>query len=523
MPRSWTAVRRPVFTMSFVVAAGASACAPASDEAGFRVAVMKFQQETCTFCPGGDAPTEDWTRLGPLLTGEALLTDAGGYMSGFVQQADDYGDMELVPLTSPDNLFGGSSRSWSTQDSFDTFVGAMMEELRAAMPVDGVYLALHGALAVRGIPRPEAEIAKRFREVVGPDVPIAGTFDLHGNEDEQFLAWADFAFVTKRFPHYDSGLQGARAARALHRVMSGTYIPTTATRKPGIITPTVLQWTGATPASEIMERARRWEAREIDVFVSVFYGFPWSDVPDVGATVHVMTNDDQALADEIADDMNDYMWRVREDFAEGRLPRPDVAARMVRDAIAAGETPVAIGDYSDRPGDATHITRAFDAAGISKVLYGAISSPETLDALQASGAAAGDAFDAEIGGYTESGGEAYRIRGTVEYVGEWAGYEYTAAVSYGEGNLVILVPAYTQIMYPENFRFGPVDPADYDVFVVKSRAHFRRGFDETGFAKTIVVVEAPGRFLGTTFLDALPYENVDLTQLYPYGMPPDRR
>ena len=64
-----------------------------------------------------------------------------------------------------------------------------------------------------------------------------------------------------------------------------------------------------------MERARRWEAREPDVFVSVFYGFPWSDVPDVGATIHVMTNDDQALADEIADDMSDFIWRHREAFA----------------------------------------------------------------------------------------------------------------------------------------------------------------------------------------------------------------
>ena len=89
----------------------------------------------------------------------------------------------------------------------------MIVELRAALPVDGVYLALHGAMAVRDVPRPEAEIARRFREVVGPNVPIAGTFDLHGNEDAEFLALANFAFVTKRYPHYDAGEQGARAAR----------------------------------------------------------------------------------------------------------------------------------------------------------------------------------------------------------------------------------------------------------------------------------------------------------------------
>ncbi|HSM59916.1 MAG TPA: MlrC C-terminal domain-containing protein, partial [Longimicrobiales bacterium] len=164
----------------------------------------------------------------------------------------------------------------------------------------------------------------------------------------------------------------------------------------------------------------------------------------------------------------------------------------------------------------------FEAAGISRVMYAAITSPDDLEALQAAGAAAGDPFDAEIGGFTESGGEPFRIQGTLAYVGPWEGYDYTAAVSFGDGNVVFLVPAYTQIMYPEATAVGPIDPADYEVFVVKSRAHFRRGFDETGFAPTIVVVEAPGPYIGTTFLDALPYENVDLSKLYPYGTPEGR-
>ena len=82
-------------------------------------------------------------------------------------------------------------------------------------------------MAVRDVPRPEAEIARRFRELVGPDVPIAGTFDLHGNEDGEFLEHANFAFVTKRFPHYDSYIQGERAARALRITARGEYEPTT--------------------------------------------------------------------------------------------------------------------------------------------------------------------------------------------------------------------------------------------------------------------------------------------------------
>ncbi len=234
-----------------------------------RFAVMTFAHETCTFCPGGDSDIERWTKIRPPYVGDEVF-DAGTYMRGFVSAAREYKDIELIGLESPAGVFGGSSASWSTEEAFEHFLGRMLDDLREAMPVDGVYLALHGAMAVRNIPRPEAEIARRFRDIVGPDVPIIGSFDLHGNEDEQFLRWADMAFVTKRYPHYDSGIQGARSARAMVNIARGNYAPTTATRKPGVITPTVLQWTGKSPSMDIMERARRWEAREKDVYVSVF-------------------------------------------------------------------------------------------------------------------------------------------------------------------------------------------------------------------------------------------------------------
>jgi len=499
-------------------------CSPGGNTAppAFRVAVATFSHETCTFCPGGDVSVEDWERVSPPVGGEALLGE-GGYIGGFVSMAEDYGDMELIGLTSPLGVFGGSSRSWNTEETFNHFLDLMIQDLEAALPVDGVFLALHGAMAVRNVPRPEAEIARRFREVVGPDVPIAASFDLHGNEDAEFLEWADFAFTTKRYPHYDAALQGSRAARALHMAMKGEYAPTTSTRRPGIITATVLQWTGASPSMDIMERARRWEAREENVFVSVFYGYPWSDVPDVGATIHVMTDADQDLADRVADDMNEYFWRVREDFALGRYPQPEEAARIVRQAVTDGATPVAVGDHSDRPGDATHILRAFESAGIGRVLYGTITDPRALEILEEAGAQPGDPFDMEIGGFTPSGGTPVRIQGTLRYFDPGFSYGKVAVVEFGEGNAVIITPTYEQVIEPESLGFLPMGLGGFDVIVVKSRVHFRRGFDETGFAKTIVVVEAPGPFVGTTFLDALPFEHVDLSVLYPFGVPLERR
>ncbi len=487
----------------------------------FRVAVIRYQHETCTFCPGGDTQIEDWTRIRPPLTGDEVLS-ADAFIRGFADQARDYGDIQLVGVSSPYEVFGGSSRSWNSQESFEHFMGIILEDLRARLPVDGVYLALHGALAVRNVARPEAEIARRVREVVGADVPIVGTFDLHGNEDEQFLRWANGAFVTKRYPHYDAYLQGERAARYLRRVMRGDYTPTTATRKPPVITATVLQWTGRSPPLDIMERARRWEAREPGAYVSVFYGYPWSDVPDVGATVHVMTNGDQALADRIADDMAAFIWRVREDFAHGDFPMPAEAVRQAREALAAGATPVVLADYSDRPGDATWILRELAEQGVGGVLYAALRDERALNALAVRGASPGDGFDMEVGGFTSpAAGAPVRISGTIRYFGPAWSYERVAAIEYGDGNMLILTPAYEQVRTPEGARIGPIDPEAFDVFVVKSRVHFRRGFDETGFAKTILVVDAPGPWVGTTRLDALDYRHAPIERLYPFGTPTD--
>ncbi len=482
-----------------------------------KVAVISYSQETCTFCPGGDTEIEDRAWRAPFVTGEKLIDKSRGFIGGFVHAADALPNLSVVGINSPDSVFGGSSRSWESKESFEHFMKIITDDLRSQLPVEGVYLALHGAMAVREVPRPEAEIARRVREIVGPDIPIAGSFDLHGNEDEQFLQWADAAFVTKRYPHYDAFLQGERSALFLYRSMQGLYESTTATRKPPVITASVLQWTGQSPSMDIMERARRWEAREPDAFVSVFYGFPWSDVPDVGATVHVITNNDQDLADAIADDMADYIWRVRKDFAQGDFPMPKEAVQKTVAAISNGEVPVVLGDYSDRPGDATWILKELLDNNVSNVMYAALRDERALAALSARQAKPGDPFDMPVGGFTgEQAGKPVRITGTVKYFGEGWGYDEIAMIEFGDNNLLFIVPTYTQIRTLAPLRIEGLNPDDYDVFVVKSRVHFRRGFDETGYAKTIMVVDAPGNWFGTTRLDALDYQHAPIEALYPF-------
>jgi len=120
------------------------------DDDTLRFAVMTFAHETCTFCPGGDSDIERWTRIREPYVGDEVLS-AGPYVRGFVAAAGEYRDVQLIGLQSPARVFGGSSASWSTEDAFNHFMDLMLEDLREAMPVDGIYLALHGAMAVRNI------------------------------------------------------------------------------------------------------------------------------------------------------------------------------------------------------------------------------------------------------------------------------------------------------------------------------------------------------------------------------------
>jgi microcystin degradation protein MlrC len=270
-----------------------------------------------------------------------------------------------------------------------------------------------------------------------------------------------------------------------------------------------------------MARARRWEDQYPDLFVSVFLGFPWSDVPDVGATVQAMANGDSALAAAAAADVSSLLWRVREQYASGSFPSPSEAVQRTRQAIAAGATPVVLADYWDRPGDATWTLAQLVEQGVGSVLYAALTDAPALDAIWEENLQPGDAFDRAVGGYTgEQAGSPVRITGTLRWRGERWGYERVAVIDWGAGNVLILTPAYQQIMVPEELRFADIEPDDFDVFVLKTRAHFRRGFDDNGYAKTIMIVDAPGDWFGTTRLEALDYEHAPIERLYPFGTPP---
>jgi microcystin degradation protein MlrC len=290
------------------------------------------------------------------------------------------------------------------------------------------------------------------------------------------------------------------------------------TVKVPIITPTVLQWTGASPWMDLVQRALVWEAREPDVYVNVFFGFPFADVPDVGLTFQVMTNGNAALAQKVADDMSSWAWRRREALLNTAKVHPiPEGVRLAKQAMARGGTPVVLADHSDRSGYATWILREVIAQDLSDVLIATIADAKVIDELKAEGVKVGDPFDREIGGLAdESAGLPVRITGTVIGAHEAHGTLWVS-VAFGRGNVVLISRYLTQIVEPSELAGPAFDLAQFKVIAIKSRVHFRRGFDDSGFARTILLVEPVEPFLGTVRLDGLPYRNVDLKNFYPYG------
>jgi microcystin degradation protein MlrC len=485
-----------------------------------RIAVLHFAHETVTFLKN-DTTLDDFIYQGSPAKGEALLKAyPKSYIGGFVKMAREFGGVELVGIESPlwPKTYTGSG--WVTGEAFEALTGKMIEGLRAEGPFDGVYLSLHGAMAVRGVPRPEAELARRVRDVVGPEAVIAATFDLHGNEDDEFLKHADMGFAVKYFPHYDEYLQGERAARMLVRVIRDDYKPAHVTIKVPIVSATVRMWTGASPWMDLTQRALIWEARETDVYVNVFFGFPFADVPDIGITIQVITNGNAKLADDIARDIAALAWRNREALLTStRIHSIAEGVALAKAAVTKGETPVVLADHSDRSGSATFLLKEILAQDLSQVLIATIADAKATAQLKASGAKAGDAFDMEIGGLVdESAGDAVRITGTILNAVEGYG-QFWVVVKFGCGNLLVLSTYLVQVIEPFSLRALGLDLDAFKVFAIKSRVHFRRGFHDNGFAKTILLVEPVEPFLGTTHLDVLPYRNVDLKRFYPYGNP----
>ncbi len=489
-----------------------------------RIAVASFSHETCTFCP---RPTtiDDFERGGVLRGEEVLKVHRGipSYINGFIRAAEEAGDVELVGILDASRSWGGSSGSWLTSECFDKYTYEIAERLRGAGRVDGVLLALHGAMAVEGCLKPEAEIVRRVRGAVG-NVPIMVTLDLHANEDHELTDVADGVFIIKTYPHIDSEETGLKAARCLIATARGEFKPVMAIRKPGVITPSVFQGTDFYPAKDIMDRAREWEGRGA-YYVSVAFGFAYADVPDVGATVIALTDGDRELAERAAQDVSDYIWSLREPFAGKRIPKTREGVEQAIRAAREGRRPVILADHSDRTGDSTHILRELIDQKAENFAVATIADERALEEISRK-AKLGDHVEVMVGGYAHPlSGEPVRISGRVEYLGAC---EYVhngpmargarvrlgkvGVIGFGSNNHIIITPTLHQVIDDAIFSALGLNLNSLDIIAIKSRVHFRAYYQDV--AGAIIEVDALG--LGPADLTQLEYRNIP-EDIYPIG------
>jgi microcystin degradation protein MlrC len=489
----------------------AAAGEPPAPRAAHRIAVMHWVHETTTFV---DRPTDRavFEAAGPPLVGAEVL-QASPYTEGFARMARLL-DLQPVGITSPRTPYEVSSTGWIPEETFAYYLGLMERDLRAQGPFDGVYFAFHGAMAVAGVPRPEAEVFRRVRAIVGDAVPMVVSYDLHGNEDEETARYVNAVMGTKRFPHYDDEYMGRRSAIFLKQVLADGYVPTIAARKIPIILPTVRGDTSLSPVMDIMERARIWEEQQPETYVSVLLGYPWSDVPDVGMSLFVTSNGDQALADAIADDMVRFIWNRREQFALRPYAKVDAAVAQALQAQAAGETPIILADYSDRLGDATWALAELLAQGAQRFLVATVADAAALAEI-ARDPTPGRTLDLAVGGtLDDSSGSPVRVRGVLESVTALDTPHGGAVIDLGAGNRLILTRILRQLIYPEQIQFYGVDDRAHDIIVLKTRVHFRRGFNVGDYAQHAIPFEPQAPYLGTVHVDQLDYRNIP-PGLYP--------
>lgn len=486
-----------------------------------RIGIAGFSDETCTFCK--DPTTIERFEQGTV-RGQAILERSRGiptYINGFMRVLEAEG-AEMVPTVAASKGPGGFS-SWLTTECFDKYSYEIADALKAAGKLDGVLLALHGAMAVTGVPRPEAELVRRVRKAVG-DIPIMVTLDLHANEDQEMADAADAVFILKTYPHVDSQEIGEIAARCMVETVRGNMRPTMACRRPGIISASIYQASAYHSMKDIYDRCREWEKKPDVYCVSVAPGYAYADVVDAGMSVFVVTNNNQALAEEIAQDISDFAWSLRESFSEP-LPGAEEATRMAMELVAQGKGPVVIADGADRIGDSTHMLKELLRQGAKNWGIPGISDPKAAAWLEQN-AKVGDTVTVKIGGwYDENSGEPVEVTGKVVFMGRPA-YKlvgpmgkgatvrdgFITTLDLGEGRYVVVSERMRGANDSAGFTAAGIDYTKLDIIVLKDRVHHRAYWDTV--AKVDIRTSVPGQ--GPADLSLLHYENIP-EDIYPVG------
>jgi microcystin degradation protein MlrC len=393
------------------------------------------------------------------------------------------------------------------RETFDWIEGKLLDGIRKAGKIDGVLLHLHGSMVVNGIPDAEGRILEDVRRLVGPDIPIANTLDLHSLNTEQMLANSNLMIGYDTYPHVDPHERAAEVADNLVKIIKGELKPTGALEKPPLWTPLQSQVTSRpdTPMRRLIDRAWEIERDPKVVSASCFGGFPFADVPHLGLSTLVYTNDDPALAGKYARELARLAWEMHDQW----LVHPTPVDEAVRRAIEVPEGPVILADIADSgaggtAGDATEILREMLEQGARSGTVCSISDQEAIDKAVAAGV--GATLTMKIGGKRDRfHGDSVEVTGKVKLIhdGEFIrkGPMMTGVLQRVGKTVVLEIGGIggIEVMLTEHrahpndleyFRAFGIEPTERKMLVLKSAAHYRAAFDP--IAKLTIEVDAPG-------------------------------
>lgn len=481
---------------------------PSEPSAAPRIALLGLHLEANRFAPPttrDDFLAECWVEGDEISRQARSVSHLPLEIPGFYDRMHETGAWEPVPLIILAAQPGGPVE----QPVFDEFMAIAEQRLVAAGPVDGVYICSHGGSLATDDLDNDGTIAAMVRRVVGPEVPVVVTHDLHCNVSERMIDAVDSLIAYRTNPHVDNRQCGAEAADIL-RLLTGRDAPRTAKafiRVPIVPWPATTMLTSDGPYADLVRMGQRLCQPPV-LNVSVTAGFVLSDLPKCGITVNVTTADDQAEADRVAGAIAQAAWADRHRYFADLLPL-DEAVRLAVDAGEGKRPPLILADVADNPGggglgNTTWLLRALHEAGVQGAYIGLFTESALADQAHAAGVCAD--IDAVFGATESEFTKRFEARVTVEALhdghvtgrrGRDAGREIllgkTALVRlHGSGVRVIVTSLREQPADPVTYEMLGIDLAQVPVVVVKSCAHFRAGFDEFFAPECIFEVDVPG-------------------------------
>jgi microcystin degradation protein MlrC len=473
-----------------------------------RVALAFFFHETNTFAPA-KADLDAFrlsASLGGIRRGEQLIhnTKVNLPYAGFVNEARSYG-WEVVPLTGA----GAVPCAQVTREAYETIAAMILDDLKAALPVDAVYLDLHGAMVAEHLDDGEGELLRRVREIVGPKMPIVVSLDFHANVSREMVDLSDAMFIYRTYPHIDLAETGKRAAQHLKKMIDGMPRQAKAMRELEFLIPAAGQATAAEPLKSIYARAARLEGETIGnakiSTIAMAPCFPLADVPMCRPTITVYA-DSQGAADAAADELAGLFAASEGLFAQD-LWEPEAAVREAMRLVGGvGKGPVVLADTQDNPGgggngDTVGLLRALLAAGAQNALVAHIWDPAFAEAAHAVGV--GAVLKMGLGAKTAWAGEK-----PVE--GEWLVEQLNEGDTHGTGPMgngwhfkmgkcalvrqggvrVAVISAKGQCLDQAQVRIFGVEAKSFSILALKSTVHYRADFEPLALA--VMVVKSPG-------------------------------